>query len=110
MGRPPTDRPVGPSGTPGRRHGLGDTMSGTSGGTPTKNQYGTTARHQMEERHLILRGGSLDGRSWTGVVAVGDRTFCGDGAWTTSGVYVVTAELGTDGEGREANVAVPAFA
>jgi len=85
-------------------------MTDNSGGTPTKNQYGTTARHQMTERHLVLRGGPLDGRSWTGVVKVGDRTFCGDGPWATSGVYVVTAEIGTDAEGREANVAVPAFA
>ena len=63
-----------------------------------------------DQRHLVLRGGSLDGNSWTGVIGVGARTFCGDGEWAVSGVYVVTAELVTDGEGREANVAVPVFA
>lgn len=64
----------------------------------------------MAEEEVALRGGSLDGNSWTGVSGVGARTFCGDGEWAVSGVYVVTAELVTDGEGREANVAVPVFA
>lgn len=75
-----------------------------------KHQYRTSAAHQLDERHLVLRGGTLDGRSWTGVVAVGARVFCGEGAWATSGVYLVTAEETVDDEGRPANIAVPAFA
>ena len=44
------------------------------------------------------------------MIAVGDRRFFGDGPWVTSGVYVVTKTVETDDEGREVNVAVPAFA
>jgi hypothetical protein len=43
------------------------------------------------------------------VVSVGDRVFCGDDQWATSGVYVVTPEVVED-DVRQANIAVPAFA
>ncbi|MGZ4592967.1 MAG: hypothetical protein ACXV3C_03820 [Actinomycetes bacterium] len=72
--------------------------------------YRTSARYQMDDRRLLLRGGGLDGQTWVGVVAVGKRVFCGEGAWETSGVYLVTAEVVTDAEGQPCNVAVPAFA
>lgn len=75
-----------------------------------KNQYRTTSTFQWEDRRLMLRGGPLDGRSWVAVVGVGKRIFCGDGPWSTAGVYLVTAETGLDGEGRPASIAVPAFA
>jgi hypothetical protein len=41
---------------------------------------------------------------------VGERAFCGDGPWTTAGVYVLTdrVEVGDDGEAL--CIAVPAFA
>ncbi len=75
-----------------------------------KNSYRRVAGYQMDERTLLLRGGAYDGRTWVGVVSVGERAFVGDGAWATAGVYVVTAVVEVDDEGREANVAVPAFA
>ncbi len=75
-----------------------------------KNSYRRAAGYQMDERRLLLRGGAYDGRTWAGVVAVGERAFVGDGPWATAGVYVVTAVVEVDDEGREANVAVPAFA
>jgi hypothetical protein len=75
-----------------------------------KNAYRTSARHQMDERRLILRGGPYDGRTWSGVVSVGQRQFVGDGDWAPSGVYVVTAQVETGEDGEPANVAVPAFA
>jgi hypothetical protein len=75
-----------------------------------KNSYRRTAGYQMDERRLLLRGGAYDGRTWVGVVAVGARAFVGDGPWATAGVYIVTPTVEVDDEGREANVAVPAFA
>ena len=75
-----------------------------------RNSYRRVAGYQMDDRRLTLRGGAYDGRIWTGVVAVGDRAFVGDGPWATGGVYVVTAVVEVDDDGREANVAVPAFA
>jgi hypothetical protein len=77
---------------------------------PVEKGYRTTAGYQMDERHLILRGGQLDGQKWVGVVAVGKRVFCGQGDWSTSGMYLVTDEVVVDADGAEANVAVPAFA
>jgi hypothetical protein len=41
---------------------------------------------------------------------VGERVFCGSGPWTPTEIYVVTAEVVADAEGRSCNVAVPAFA
>lgn len=71
--------------------------------------YRTTPNYELDERRLLLRGGALDGRRWVGVVGVGQRVFCGDEPWSTSGVYLVTAET-VDDDGRPANIAVPAFA
>ena len=79
------------------------------GAEPAKGSYRTTSGFQWEDRLLVLRGGALDGRRWIGVVGVGERVFCGDDPWTTSGVYVVTPEV-VDDDGRQANIAVPAFA
>jgi len=41
---------------------------------------------------------------------VGERVFCGDGPWTTAGVYVVTDGVEVDDDGEALCVAVPAFA
>ena len=75
-----------------------------------KGTYRTSARYEMDDRRLLLRGGHLDGRTWLGVVAVGSRVFCGSGPWTPTEIYAVTAEVVVDDEGRSSNVAVPAFA
>lgn len=64
----------------------------------------------MDDRRLILRGGDLDGCLWVGVVAVGQRVFCGQGAWSVDGLYLVTDRVEVDADGIPANVAVPAFA
>jgi hypothetical protein len=77
--------------------------------TTTTGAYRTTSDFEWEDRRLLLRGGVLDGRRWVGVIGVGRRVFCGDGPWSTSGIYVVTAET-VDDDGRPANIAVPAFA
>ena len=74
-----------------------------------RNQYRTASLHQMDERPLFLRGGAMDGY-WTAKVAIGQRVFCGEGPWSTEGLYVVTAEDVVDGEGVRRSVAVPAFA
>ena len=74
-----------------------------------KGGYRTTSQYEWEERRLLLRGGVLDGRRWSGVIGVGKRVFCGDGPWSTSGVYLVTEET-VDDDGQRANIAVPAFA
>lgn len=71
--------------------------------------YRTTSNYEWEERRLVLRGGALDGNRWSGVVGVGKRVFCGEDPWSTSGVYLVTAET-VDDDGHQANIAVPAFA
>lgn len=78
--------------------------------TPVKNAYRRASGYQMDDRRVVLRGGAYDGRTWVGVIAVGERRFFGDGPWATQGVYVVSATLEKDDEGREVNVAVPAFA
>jgi hypothetical protein len=75
-----------------------------------RNQYRTSAGYQMENRRLLLRGGAYDGRTWVGVVATGDRVFCGDGEWSMSGVYVVSEVVELDEHGEPMNIAVPAFA
>jgi hypothetical protein len=77
---------------------------------PNKGQYRTSARYQLDDRRLLLRGGTLDGQRWVGVVDVGNRVFCGTGPWSTAGVYLVTAEETVDDQGRPENIAVPAFA
>jgi hypothetical protein len=82
-----------------------------SEGTSTRHAYRTVSGYQMDDRTLVLRGGIYDGRSWTGVVAIGKRVFCGgDEPWSTAGLYLVTDEIQTDNSGAPANVAVPAFA
>jgi len=75
-----------------------------------RNQYRTASRHQMDERPLLLRGGAMDGRHWTAKVAIGQRVFCGEGRWSTEGLYLVTAEDVVDAEGVRRSVAIPAFA
>jgi hypothetical protein len=82
---------------------------GQPSATTTTGGYRTTSDFEWEDRRLLLRGGVLDGRRWVGVIGVGRRVFCGDGPWSTSGIYVVTAET-VDDDGRPANIAVPAFA
>jgi hypothetical protein len=52
----------------------------------------------------------MDGRHWTAKVAVGQRVFCGEGPWSTEGMYLVTAEDVVDADGVHRNVAIPAFA
>ena len=65
----------------------------------------------MDDRRLLLRGGVYDGKTWVGVVAVGDRVFCGgDDAWSMSGIYLVTDLVEVDGDGEPASIARPAFA
>jgi hypothetical protein len=75
-----------------------------------KHAYRRVPGYQMDERRLVLRGGAYDGRTWVGVIAVGERRFLGDGPWATSGLYVVSGIVETDDEGRQVSVAVPAFA
>ena len=82
-----------------------------SEGTATRHAYRTVSGYQMDDRKLLLRGGIYDGRSWTGMVAVGKRVFCGgDDPWSTAGMYLVTEEIQANPAGEPANVAVPAFA
>ena len=87
-----------------------DQNSAASETSLIKNAYRRVSGYQMDDRNIVLRGGIYDGRTWVGVIAVGERRFFGDGAWATAGVYVVTKTVETDDEGREVNVAVPAFA
>ena len=76
----------------------------------TRNEYRTTARVQMNDRQLLLRGGIYDGKTWVGVVGVGERVFCGgDAPWSMAGMYVVT-EIVEDCQGQQMNIAVPVFA
>lgn len=77
----------------------------------TRNQYRTTARVQMDDRRLLLRGGRYDGRTWVGVVGVGQRVFCGgDDPWSMAGLYLVSDVVETTADGGQANIAVPACA
>jgi hypothetical protein len=65
-------------------------------------------RHDEMVRHLRLRGGTLDGATWSGVIGIGRRVCCGTEAWSKECVYVVTSEV-TRGPGdRPESVAVPA--
>lgn len=76
-----------------------------------RNQYRTVSGYQMENRRLLLRGGQYDGKIWVGVIAVGQRVFCGEGEWATSGVYVVSDRVEIDEQsGEQVSIAVPAFA
>lgn len=79
-------------------------------GSSSRNVYRTTSNYETADRRLLLRGGTLDGQSWTGVAGVGKRVYCGGETWSTDGVYLVTAEIEVGDDGVPANVAVPAFA
>jgi hypothetical protein len=46
--------------------------------------------HDEMVRHLRLRGGALDGMSWSGVIDIGKRVCCGRGPWSKECAYVVT--------------------
>jgi len=78
-------------------------------GSSTKNAYRTSAKYQLDDRRLILRGGALDGQSWTGVISVGQRVLCGDQAWSKEAVYLVTPDVEVGDDGLPSNIAVPAF-
>lgn len=80
----------------------------TAAGSGPRYGYVTEARHQMDPRRLVLRGGRLDGLSADRVAAIGQRVFCGDGEWAVEDVYLVTGETATV-DGQERFVAVPAF-
>ncbi len=84
-------------------------MVATHHSSDQRYSYLTSSRHQLDDRPLVLRGGVLDGRHLAAVVTVGQRLFCGDGAWSVSEVYVVTAETVAE-DGVVRNVGVPAFA
>jgi hypothetical protein len=85
-------------------------MTGPGHGTPTKHEYRRTSSADSRPRRLRLQGGPLDGRIWMATIRVGERTFCGDGPWTTAGVYVVTDRIEVDEDGEALSIAVPAFA
>jgi hypothetical protein len=85
-------------------------MTESGHGTPTKYEYRRTSSGDSRPRRLRLRGGPLDGRTWTGTIRVGERAFCGDGPWTTAGVYVVTDRIEDGDDGEVLSIAVPAFA
>jgi N6-adenosine-specific RNA methylase IME4 len=59
-------------------------------------------------RHLRLRGGALDGMTWSGVIDIGKRVCCGTGFWSKESVYVVTSDTTSGLDGQVENVAVPA--
>ena len=65
-------------------------------------------RHDEVVRHLRLRGGSLDGMTWSGVIDIGKRVCCGTGLWSKECVYLVTSDTTRSPEGQVENVAVPA--
>jgi hypothetical protein len=59
-------------------------------------------------RHLRLRGGELDGATWSGVIGVGRRVFAGAGLWSEEHVYVVTPDTVVGPTGEVESIAVPA--
>lgn len=59
-------------------------------------------------RHLRLRGGTLDGITWSGVIDIGKRVCCGTGFWSKDCVYVVTDDLTRGPDGQVESIAVPA--
>jgi hypothetical protein len=65
-------------------------------------------RHDEMVRHLRLRGGALDGTTWSGVIDVGKRVCCGTGFWSKECVYVVTNDTTSGPDGQIESVAVPA--
>jgi hypothetical protein len=65
-------------------------------------------RHDETFRHLRLRGGALDGMTWSGVIDIGKRVCCGTGLWSKECVYVVTSKTMSGLDGQVESVAVPA--
>jgi hypothetical protein len=65
-------------------------------------------RHDEMVRHLRLRGGALDGATWSGVIDIGKRVCCGTGPWSKECVYVVTNDTTRGLDGQVESVAVPA--
>ena len=57
-------------------------------------------------RHLRLRGGPLDGMTWSGVIDVGKRVCCGTGPWSKDCVYVVTDDTTSGPDGQVESLAV----
>jgi len=55
-----------------------------------------------------LRGGVLDGMTWSGVIDIGKRVCCGTGLWSKECVYLVTDDTISGHDGQVENVAVPA--
>jgi hypothetical protein len=108
-----TDRRPGRTGAqiPVRRCPVSRTQNSSASDTSlVKNAYRRSPGYQMDDRRVVLRGGPYDGRTWVGVISVGERRFFGDGTWATNGVYVVSKVVEADEDGQEVNVAVPAFA
>ena len=68
----------------------------------------TPRRTARPARTLRLRGGELDGTTWSGRIDIGSRVCCGPGPWASTHVYVVTEHLVQGPEGEEESVAVPA--
>jgi hypothetical protein len=65
-------------------------------------------RQDESVRHLRLRGGALDGATWSGVIDIGKRVCCGTGLWSKECVYVVTSDTTSGLDGQVESVAVPA--
>ena len=59
-------------------------------------------------QRLRLRGGELDGTTWSMDVGVGKRVACGTGPWSPGSVYVVTKETTRGPDGQDESIAVPA--
>src|SRR3954452_9538349 len=85
-------------------------MTGTSNGTPTRNEYIRDSSSDSRPRRLLLHGGPLDGRTQVATIRGGGRSFSGDGPWTPAGVYVVTERIEVGDDGQALSIAVPAFA
>ena len=64
-------------------------------------------RHDEMVRHLRLRGGALNGTTWSGVIDVGKRVCCGTGLWSKDCVYVVTGDTTSGPDGQVESLAVP---
>jgi hypothetical protein len=65
-------------------------------------------RHDEMVRHLRLRGGALDGMTWSGVIDVGKRVCCGNGS-LIQGVRLRSHQRHALGlHGQVESVAVPA--
>jgi hypothetical protein len=65
-------------------------------------------RDDERVRHLRLRGGVLDGMTWSGVIGIGKRVCCGTEPWSKECVYVVTNDTISGLDGQVESLAVPA--